>query len=72
MLREEVSTEDIATVVSKWTGIPVLSLVEEEVEKLVCMEKKLSMRVVGQAEPIRLVSNALRRSRAGLSDPKDP
>ena len=72
MLREEVSEEDIATVVSKWTGIPVSSLVEEEVEKLVCMEEKLSMRVVGQAEPIRLVSNALRRSRAGLSDPKRP
>ena len=72
MLREEVSAEDIATVVSKWTRIPVSSLVEEEVEKLVHMEKRLSKRVVGQSEPIKLVSNALRRSRAGLSDPKRP
>ena len=72
MLREEVSAEDIAAVVSKWTGIPVSSLVEEEVEKLVHMEERLSKRVVGQPEPIALVSNALRRSRAGLSDPKRP
>ncbi len=72
MLREEVSAEDIAAVVSKWTGIPVSSLVEEEVEKLVHMEERLSKRVVGQPEPISLVSNALRRSRAGLSDPKRP
>ena len=72
MLREEVSAEDIAAVVSKWTGIPVSSLVEEEVEKLVHMEKRLSKRVMGQPEPIALVSNALRRSRAGLSDPKRP
>lgn len=72
MLREEVGAEDIATVVSKWTRIPVSSLVEEEVEKLVCMEERLSRRVVGQSEPIRLISNALRRSRAGLSDPKRP
>ncbi len=72
MLREEVSAEDIATVVSKWTRIPVSSLVEEEVEKLVHMEERLSKRVVGQSEPIKLVSNALRRSRAGLSDPKRP
>ncbi len=72
MLREEVSAEDIAAVVSKWTRIPVSSLVEEEVEKLVHMEEKLSKRVVGQPEPIKLVSNALRRSRAGLSDPKRP
>lgn len=72
MLREEVSAEDIAAVVSKWTGIPVSSLVEEEVNKLVHMEERLSKRVVGQSEPIRLVSNALRRSRAGLSDPKRP
>lgn len=72
MLREEVSAEDIAAVVSKWTGIPASSLVEEEVEKLVHMEERLSKRVVGQPEPITLVSNALRRSRAGLSDPKRP
>ena len=72
MLREEVSAEDIAIVVSKWTGIPLSSLVEEEVEKLVHMEERISKRVVGQPEPIKLVSNALRRSRAGLSDPKRP
>ncbi len=72
MLREEVSAEDIALVVSKWTGIPVSSLVEEEVEKLIQMEQRLSARVVGQPEAIKLVSNALRRSRAGLSDPKRP
>lgn len=72
MLREEVGAEDIAAVVAKWTGIPVSSLVEEEVEKLVRMEQRLSERVVGQPEPIRVVSNALRRSRAGLSDPKRP
>jgi len=72
MLREEVSAEDIAMVVSKWTGIPVSNLVEEEAKKLVHMEKRLSKRVVGQSEAIVLVSNALRRSRAGLSDPKKP
>ena len=72
MLREEVGAEDIAAVVSKWTRIPVSSLVEEEVKKLVHMEERLSKRVVGQPEPIKLVSNALRRSRAGLSDPKRP
>lgn len=72
MLREEVSAEDIASVVSKWTGIPVENLVEEEVEKLVRMEERLAERVVGQREPINVVSNALRRSRAGLSDPKRP
>ncbi len=72
MLREEVSAEDIAAVVSKWTGIPVSSLIEEEVEKLVHMEERLSKRVVGQPGPIKLISNALRRSRARLSDPKRP
>lgn len=72
MLREEVGAEDIAAVVAKWTGIPVASLVEEEVEKLVRMEQRLSERVVGQPEAIKAVSNALRRSRAGLSDPKRP
>ena len=72
MLREEVGAEDIAAVVAKWTGIPVSSLVEEEVEKLVRMERRLSERVVGQPEAIRAVSNALRRSRAGLSDPERP
>ncbi len=72
MLREDITAEDVATVVAKWTGIPASSLVEEEVQKLVHMEERLAGRVVGQGEPIRLVSNALRRSRAGLSDPKKP
>jgi ATP-dependent Clp protease ATP-binding subunit ClpB len=72
MLKEEVDAEDIAEIVSKWTGIPVSRLMEGEVEKLIHMEENLAKRVVGQEEPIRAVSNALRRSRAGLSDPKRP
>ncbi len=72
MLREEVEAEDIALIVSKWTGVPVSKLMEGEVEKLVHMEDKLSQRVIGQHEAIEAVSNALRRSRAGLSDPDRP
>jgi ATP-dependent Clp protease ATP-binding subunit ClpB len=72
MLKEEVDAEDIAEIVSKWTGIPVSRLMEGEIEKLIHMEERLSQRVVGQEEAIRAVSNALRRSRAGLSDPKRP
>jgi len=72
MLKEEVGAEDIASVISKWTGIPVSKLMEGEVEKLINMEDNLSMRVVGQSEPLEAVSNALRRSRAGLSDPNRP
>jgi ATP-dependent Clp protease ATP-binding subunit ClpB len=72
MLKEEVDAEDIAEIVSKWTGIPVAKLMEGEKEKLLHMEERLSRRVVGQEEAIRAVSNALRRSRAGLSDPKRP
>jgi ATP-dependent Clp protease ATP-binding subunit ClpB len=72
MLKEEVDAEDIAEIVSKWTGIPVSRLMEGEVEKLIHMEERLSKRVVGQEEAIRAVSDALRRSRAGLSDPKRP
>jgi len=72
MLKEEVGSEDIASVISKWTGIPVSKLMEGEVEKLINMEDKLSMRVVGQEEPLEAVANALRRSRAGLSDPNRP
>jgi ATP-dependent Clp protease ATP-binding subunit ClpB len=72
MLKEEVDAEDIAEIVSKWTGVPVSRLMEGEVEKLVHMEERLSKRVIGQEEAIRAVSNALRRSRAGLSDPKRP
>jgi ATP-dependent Clp protease ATP-binding subunit ClpB len=72
MLREEVNEEDIATTVAKWTGIPVTRLLEGEVQKLVKMEERLSQRVVGQDEAIRAVSNAVRRGRAGLSDPNRP
>ena len=72
MLKEEVDSEDIAAIISKWTGIPVSKLIEGEVEKLIHMEDRLSNRVIGQFEPITSVSNALRRSRAGLSDPQKP
>ncbi len=72
MLKEEVDSEDIAAIISKWTGIPVSKLIEGEVEKLIHMEERLSERVIGQTEPITSVSNALRRSRAGLSDPNKP
>jgi ATP-dependent Clp protease ATP-binding subunit ClpB len=72
MLKEEVDEEDIARVVSKWTGIPVGRLLEGEVEKLVHMEERLRHRVVGQDDALARVSNALRRSRAGLSDPQRP
>src|SRR3972149_5454228 len=72
MLKEEVDAEDIAEIVSKWTGIPVSRLMEGEIEKLIHMEERISKRVIGQEEAIKAVSNALRRSRAGLSDPKRP
>jgi ATP-dependent Clp protease ATP-binding subunit ClpB len=72
MLKEEVDAEDIAEIVSKWTGIPVSKLMEGEIEKLIHMEERLSKRVVGQDKAIQAVSNALRRSRAGLSDPNRP
>jgi ATP-dependent Clp protease ATP-binding subunit ClpB len=72
MLKEEVDEEDVARVVSKWTGIPVSKMLEGEVAKLVQMEDRLRLRVVGQNEALRLVSNAVRRSRAGLADPKRP
>jgi ATP-dependent Clp protease ATP-binding subunit ClpB len=72
MLREEVDEEDIAATVAKWTGIPVTRLLEGEVQKLVRMEDRLGQRVVGQADAIRAVSNAVRRGRAGLSDPNRP
>ncbi len=72
MLKEEVDEEDVARVVSKWTGIPVSKMLEGEVAKLVKMEDRLRGRVVGQEEALRLVANAVRRSRAGLSDPKRP
>jgi len=72
MLKEEVDSEDIAAVVSKWTGIPVSRLIEGEVEKLVHMEDRISRRVIGQDEAVRAVSNAVRRARAGLQDPNRP
>ncbi|MEA2280258.1 MAG: ATP-dependent Clp protease ATP-binding subunit ClpB, partial [Solirubrobacteraceae bacterium] len=71
-LSEKVDAEEIAEVVGKWTGIPVTRLVEGEVEKLVHMEGRLHRRVVGQDEAVQAVSDALRRSRAGLSDPDRP
>ncbi|HEY6129219.1 MAG TPA: ATP-dependent chaperone ClpB [Candidatus Acidoferrum sp.] len=72
MLKEEVDEEDIAKLISKWTGIPVGRLLEGEAQKLVHMEERLRQRVVGQNEALARVSNAVRRSRAGLSDTKRP
>jgi ATP-dependent Clp protease ATP-binding subunit ClpB len=72
MLKEEVDEEDIAKIVSKWTGIPVARMLEGEVKKLVTMEDRLRERVVGQDAALTIVANAIRRSRAGLSDPKRP
>jgi ATP-dependent Clp protease ATP-binding subunit ClpB len=72
MLKEEVDEEDIARIVSKWTGIPVSRMLEGEVKKLVTMEERLRERVVGQDAALSVVANAIRRSRAGLSDPKRP
>ena len=72
MLKEEVDEEDIAGIVSKWTGIPVSRMLEGEVKKLVQMETRLRESVVGQDAALTVVANAIRRSRAGLSDPKRP
>ncbi len=72
LLREEVTDEDIAEIVSKWTGIPVTKMLESEIQKLVRMEDNLRQRVVGQDEAVIAVSNAVRRSRAGLKDPNRP
>jgi ATP-dependent Clp protease ATP-binding subunit ClpB len=72
LLKEEVDAEDVAAVVSTWTGIPVSKLLEGEVEKLLKMEERLHRRVVGQDVAIDVVSNAVRRSRAGLQDPNRP
>jgi ATP-dependent Clp protease ATP-binding subunit ClpB len=72
MLKEEVDEEDIAKIVSKWTGIPVSRMLEGEVRKLVHMEDRLHERVIGQDAALSTVANAIRRSRAGLSDPKRP
>ncbi len=72
ILKEEVDEDDIAGIVSRWTGIPVTRLVEGEVRKLVSMEERLGARVVGQDDAVRLVSNAVRRARSGLKDPRRP
>ncbi|HJR24633.1 MAG TPA: ATP-dependent chaperone ClpB [Acidimicrobiales bacterium] len=72
MLKEEVDAEDVAEIVARWTGVPVSRLMEGEVEKLVRMEDVLHQRVVGQDEAVAAVANAIRRSRAGLSDPHRP
>jgi ATP-dependent Clp protease ATP-binding subunit ClpB len=72
MLKEEVDAEDVAEVVSKWTGIPVARMLEGEVQKLLHMEERLHQRVVGQDEAIRIVSDVVRRARAGLQDPNRP
>jgi len=72
LLKEEVDEEDIAQIVSRWTGIPVSRLVEGEVEKLVRMEERLGERVVGQDNAVRLIANAVRRAKSGLKDPLRP
>src|SRR5690606_15883546 len=72
MLREEVTADDIAAVVSRWTGIPVDRMMEGEREKLLGMEETLGQRVIGQDEAVRAVSTAVRRARAGLQDPNRP
>ena len=72
MVREEVTADDIAEVVSKWTGIPVTRMIQSEREKLLHLEEELHKRVIGQDEAIQAVSDAVRRSRAGLQDPKRP
>ena len=72
MLKEEVDEEDVAEIVAKWTGIPVSRLMEGEMSKLVRMEDVLHERVIGQDDAVRAVANAIRRSRAGLSDPNRP
>ncbi|PWU10410.1 MAG: ATP-dependent chaperone ClpB [Terriglobia bacterium] len=72
MLKEEIDEDDIARIVAKWTGIPVTRMLEGEIQKLIQMGERLKDRVVGQDEAVRLVSNAILRNRAGLSDPRRP
>ena len=72
MIRQEVTTEDIADIVSRWTGVPVTKMIQSEREKLLHLEEELHQRVVGQEEAISAISDAVRRSRAGLQDPKRP
>ena len=71
-LKQQVDEEDVATIVAKWTGIPVSKMLEGEMQKLVTMEERLSERVIGQEEALKAVSNAVRRARAGLQDPNRP
>ena len=71
-LKEEVTEEDVAEVVAKWTGVPVSKMLEGEMHKLVRMEERLALRVVGQDDALTAVANAVRRARAGLQDPKRP
>src|SRR5581483_2042115 len=72
MVREEVDEEDIAATVARWTGIPVTRLLEGETQKLLQMEQRIHQRLVDQEEAVRAVANAVRRARAGLSDPNRP
>ena len=72
MLKEEVTADDVAAIVASWTGIPVTRLMEGEQAKLIQMEDRLHERVVGQDEAIEAVSDAVRRARAGLKDPRRP
>jgi len=72
LLKEEVDTEEVASIVARWTGIPATRLLEGETQKLIHMEERLHERVVGQDEALRVVSNAVRRARAGLQDPNRP
>jgi len=72
MLKEEVDEEDVAVIVAKWTGIPVSRMLEGEMQKLVTMEGRLGLRVIGQEEALGAVANAVRRARAGLQDPNRP
>ena len=72
LLKEEVDSEDVAAIISKWTGIPASKLLEGEIEKLVQMEKRLHNRIVGQDGPVEAVARAVRRSRSGLQDPNRP
>ena len=72
MVREEVTADDIAEVVSRWTGIPVTRMLQSEKDKLLHLEDELHKRVIGQDEAITAVADAVRRSRAGLQDPKKP
>lgn len=72
MLKEEVDEEDVAEVVARWTGIPVSKMLEGEMQKLVTMEDRLGLRVIGQSEALMAVANAVRRARAGLQDPNRP